>query len=175
MLNHVTLLGRLAQTPEIKSTPNGKLVTSFDLAVSVPSKDPNTPPDWIPIVCWEKQAEFVKRYLTKGRQIIVVGRISTRKWTDNEGKNRKAVEVIATRIYFADSNNGAGEGVEEHQIRGNDSTEEHQIRRNGSGGAHQNRRTGAAEEHQIRGTGYAEPYQNCGYMEEIGYDEDLPF
>lgn len=157
MLNHVTLLGRLAQTPEIKSTPNGKLVTSFDLAVPVPSKDQNTPPDWIPIVCWEKQAEFVKRYLTKGRQIVVVGRISTRKWTDNEGKNRKAVEVIATRIYFADSNTG--------------DAEEHQIRRNGSAGEHQNRRNGDAEEHQIRGSNYSD----YGNMEEIGDDEDLPF
>lgn len=171
MLNHVTLLGRMAQTPEIKSTPSGKLVTSFDLAVPVPSKDQNTPPDWIPIVCWEKQAEFVQRYLTKGRQIIVVGRISTRKWTDNEGKNRKAVEVIATRIYFADSNNGANEGGEEHQIRRNDSTEEHQIRRNGSAGEHQNRRTGDAGEHQIRSSNYSD----YGYMEEIGDDEDLPF
>lgn len=106
MLNHVTLLGRLAQTPELKTTQNGKSVTSFDLAVPVPSKDQNTPPDYIPIVCWEKQAEFATRFLTKGRQIAVEGRITTRKWTDNDGKNRKAVEITASRLYFADSNGG---------------------------------------------------------------------
>lgn len=112
MLNHVTLLGRLAQTPELKTTQSGRAVTSFDLAVPVPSKDQNTPPDYIPIVCWEKQAEFATRFLSKGRQIAVEGRISTRKWTDNDGKNRKAVEVIASRLYFADSNNGGAEKPE---------------------------------------------------------------
>lgn len=111
MLNHVTLLGRLAQTPEIKTTSSGTFVTSFDLAVSAPGKDRNNPPDYIPIVCWDKQAEFVGRYLGKGRQIVVEGRISTRKWVDNDGKNRKAVEVTAHRIYFADSNTGGGESA----------------------------------------------------------------
>lgn len=115
MLNHVTLLGRLAQTPEIKTTPSGTFVTSFDLAVPAPGKDRNTPPDYIPVVCWDKQAEFVGRYLAKGRQIVVEGRISTRKWTDNEGRNRKVVEVTAHRIYFADSNNGGGENANTQQ------------------------------------------------------------
>lgn len=111
MLNHVTLLGRLAQTPEIKTTQSGTFVTSFDLAVPVPGKDRNTPPDYIPVTCWDKQAEFVSRYLSKGRQIVVEGRITTRKWVDNDGKNRKAVEVTAHRLYFADSNNGGGENA----------------------------------------------------------------
>lgn len=104
MLNSVNLLGRLAQDPELRSTPEGKSVTNFNLAVPKPSKDKETPPDYIPIVCWDQTAEFVSRYLTKGRQIVVKGRISTRKWVDADGKNRKAVEVTASRIYFADSN-----------------------------------------------------------------------
>ena len=104
MLNSVNLLGRLAQDPELRSTPEGKSVTNFNLAVPKPSKDKETPPDYIPIVCWDQTAEFVSRYLTKGRQIVVEGRISTRKWTDADGKNRKSVEVTASRIYFADSN-----------------------------------------------------------------------
>lgn len=109
MLNHVTLLGRLAQTPEIKSTPGGKMVTRFDLAVQVPNQNNDTPPEYIPIVCWEKNADFVRRYLSKGRQIVVEGRLSTRKWEDKHGQKRKDVEVIASRLYFADSNNnGAG-------------------------------------------------------------------
>lgn len=108
MLNHVTLMGRLAQKPEIKNTQTGKAVTSFDLAVPVPSTDRNAPPDFIPIIAWEKQAELVGKYLDKGRQIVVEGRITTRKWTDKNGTNRKAVEVIATRIYFADSKDASG-------------------------------------------------------------------
>lgn len=110
MLNHVELLGRLAQEPETRYTQTGTLVASFDLAVQVPSRDKNTPPDYIPIVCWDKQAEFVNQYLTKGRQIVVEGRITTRKWQGNDGKNHKAVEVTASRIYFADSNGGGGNG-----------------------------------------------------------------
>ena len=109
MLNSVHLLGRLAQNPELRNTANGTPVTSFDLAVQVPSKDREAPPDYIPIVCWNTTAEFASRYLTKGRQIVVEGRISTRKYTDNEGKNRKVVEVTASRLFFADSNKGAAE------------------------------------------------------------------
>lgn len=108
MLNHVTLMGRLAQKPEIKTTQTGKAVTRFDLAVPVPSTDRNAPPDYIPIVCWEKQAEFVGKYLDKGRQVVVEGRISTQNYTDRNGFKRKAVEVIATRIYFADSKDASG-------------------------------------------------------------------
>ena len=106
MFNHVGLLGRLAQEPEIRYTQGGTPVANFDLAVQVPSKDKNTPPDYIPIVCWEKWAEFAGRYLTKGRQIVVEGRITTRKYTGNDGKTHKAVEVNASRLYFADSGQG---------------------------------------------------------------------
>lgn len=104
MLNHVTLLGRLANTPEPRSTTSGTSVTSFDLAVNVPTKKENVPADFIPIVCWDKKADFACAHLEKGRQVVVEGRISTRKYTDKDGNNRKAVEVIASNIYFADSN-----------------------------------------------------------------------
>lgn len=116
MLNHVTLLGRLAQEPELKTTQNGTPVTSFDLAVNVPSKEQNKAPDYIPIVCWDKKAEFVSKYLTKGRQIVVEGRISTRKYTDSDGKNRKAVEVVASNVYFADSGNREGDNGESQKV-----------------------------------------------------------
>ena len=108
MYNHVGLLDRLAQEPEIRYTQGGTPVASFDLAVQVPSKDKNTPPDYIPIVCWDKQAEFVGRYLSKGRQIVVEGRLTTRKYTGNDNKTHKVVEVNAYRICFADSGQGGG-------------------------------------------------------------------
>lgn len=108
MLNQVTLLGRLAQTPEIKSTPGGKAVTRFDLAVQVPTKNKDTPPDYFTIVCWEEKADFVRRYLSKGSQIVVTGRLVTRKWEDKHHQKRKEVEVKASNLYFADSNTGAG-------------------------------------------------------------------
>lgn len=121
MLNHVELLGRLAQDPEIRYTQNGTAVASFDLAVSVYSKEKDVPPDYIPIVCWGKKAEFVDQYLEKGRQIVVEGRIKTHKYTDKEGKNRKSVDVYATNIFFADSNNsnkGSSSGDNSYQSSG---------------------------------------------------------
>lgn len=111
MLNHMELLGRLAQEPEIRYTQSGTAVASFDLAVQVPSKNKDAALDYIPIVCWRERAEFCGRYLSKGRQIVVEGRISTRKWKDEKtGQNRKAVEVVASNIYFADSNGGNANG-----------------------------------------------------------------
>lgn len=112
MLNSVHLLGRLAQEPEIRYTTGGTAVASFDLAVQVPSRGKNNPnpPEYIPIVCWADQAEFVGRYLTKGRQIVVDGRLTTRKWEDKNGAKRKDVEVTAGRIYFADSSHNENGG-----------------------------------------------------------------
>ena len=89
MLNHVELLGRLAQEPEIRYTQSGAAVASFDLAVQVPSKNKDAAPDYIPIVCWRERAEFCGRYLSKGRQIVVEGRISTRKWKDDRRTDRR--------------------------------------------------------------------------------------
>ena len=110
MFNHVALLGRLAQEVELKYTQGGVARVTFDLAVQVPSKDRKNPPDYIPIVCWREQAEFAARYLRKGEQIVVEGRLSARKYTDNEGKTRKALEVVATHLYFAE---GSGAGHDE--------------------------------------------------------------
>ena len=61
-------------------------------------------------LCWRERAEFVGRYLTKGRQVVVEGRITTRKYTGNDNKTHKVVEITASNIYFADSNGGAGNG-----------------------------------------------------------------
>ena len=107
-MNKTILLGRLAETPELRQTTTGDPVVSFDLAVP---NGKEYPPDYIPIVCYRDTAVFVSRYLTKGRQIAIEGKIKTRKYTDKNGNNRKAVEVNAYQIYFADSKSesiGAG-------------------------------------------------------------------
>ena len=110
MMNDVKLLGRLAQDPELKKTPSGRSVTSFDLAVPVRSNDRNAQPDYIPVVCWEAKAEFVCRHLSKGRQIIIEGKLKTRKFMDTDGRNRKVMEVVCKEIYFADSKTNGGNG-----------------------------------------------------------------
>lgn len=101
MLNTVVLLGRLAEEPELKYTRNNTPVLSFDLAVQPTNNEKE--PDYIPIVCWRETAEFVSRYLGKGRRVVVEGRLTARKYTDKDNKNRKAIEVTASRIHFADS------------------------------------------------------------------------
>lgn len=110
MLNHVELMGRLAQDPEIRYTPSGTPVASFDLAVQVPSKDRNTPPDYIPIVCWNDKAEFCGKFLTQGRQIVVEGRITTRKYTGNDNRTHKVIEITAAHLYFTDDKEAGGYG-----------------------------------------------------------------
>ena len=100
-LNKAILMGRMTADPELRSTQGGKKVTSFTLAVNRNGKDAGT--DFIDIVAWEKTAEFVCRYFQKGQQVAVSGRISTRNWEDQNGGKRKAVEVVAEEVLFAES------------------------------------------------------------------------
>ena len=111
LMNDVKLLGRLARDPELRYTTNGTAVASFDLAVSRPAGEGQKATDFFPIVAWRNRAEFAANYLTKGRQIVVDGSLRTRKWQDKDGNNRKAIEVVADNIYFADSNKGDGQGA----------------------------------------------------------------
>lgn len=99
MLNSVNLQGRLAESPELRYTQGGVPVVRFGLAVEGAGKE--APTDFFTIVCWRETAEFVARYLTKGRQIVVEGRLTTNKWTDKNGCKRKDVEVTAHRVHFA--------------------------------------------------------------------------
>ena len=99
MLNSVNLQGRLAESPELRYTQGGVSVVRFGLAVEGTSKD--APADFFTIACWREQAEFVARYLTKGRQVIVEGRLTTNKWTDKNGCKCKDVEVTAHQVHFA--------------------------------------------------------------------------
>ena len=106
MLNRVTIMGRLTRDPELRRTSSGTAVTSFTLAVDRDYKDKETGQrgtDWIDVVAWRQTAEFAAKYLSKGRMAVVEGRLQVRDWTDKEGGKRRAYEVIAENIYFADS------------------------------------------------------------------------
>lgn len=114
------MLGRLTKDPETRYTSgNNTAVTSFTLAVNRRFKQENQPQaDFINCVAWSKTAEFVSKYMVKGQQIAVCGRIQTRTWDDNEGKRHYVTEVVADEAYFADSkregqakpqNDGVGE------------------------------------------------------------------
>lgn len=105
-LNRVTIAGRLTKNLELRHTQSGTAVASFTLAVDGDFKDKQTgerPTYWIDCVAWASTAEFMERYLGKGRMVIVDGRLQTRTWTDKDGNKRKSVEVVADSVYFGDS------------------------------------------------------------------------
>ena len=98
-------MGRLGRDPELRRTQSGTAVVSFSLAVDrdFKSQSGERETDWINVTAWRNTAEFVSKYFTKGRMALVEGRFQTRKWVDNDGTNRTAVEVVADSVYFADS------------------------------------------------------------------------
>jgi single-strand DNA-binding protein len=85
-------------------------VCSFTIAVNrkFSKQGEEKQADFIPIVAWDKTAEFCGKYFTKGLQVAVVGRIQTRTWDDNEGKRHYVTEIVAEEAHFADSKKGEG-------------------------------------------------------------------
>lgn len=112
MLNLIALTGRITRDPELRKTDAGVSVTSFSMAVQRNYKiDGEYPTDFIDCVAWRGTADFICKHFKKGSMITVVGNLETRKFTDKDGNNRKAVEVIVKDAYFGDSakkDNGNG-------------------------------------------------------------------
>lgn len=105
MLNVAVLMGRLVADPELKHTPNDVSVASFTIAVdrSYVKSSQERQADFIDIVCWRQTAEFAAKYFSKGQLIAVQGSIQTRTYTDKAGNKRKAFEVVADNVHFAES------------------------------------------------------------------------
>ena len=106
MLNHITLMGRLTRDPELRRTGSGVAVASFSIAVDrdFGGRDGGEKKtDFIDCVAWRQTGEFISKYFTKGRMIVVDGRLEMRDWTDKEGNKRRTAEVIVANAYFGDS------------------------------------------------------------------------
>lgn len=113
MLNKAVVMGRLTRNPELKHTQSGTAVVSFSLAVDRDFKDKQTGEkgvDFLDVTAWRQTAEFVSRFLSKGRLAVVEGRLQVRTWTANDGTKRKAVEIVAENVYFADSRRDSAGG-----------------------------------------------------------------
>ena len=108
MINKAILMGRLTRDPELRHTGSGTPVCSFSIAIDNGFGD-NRSTDFINCVAWNKTAEFVEKYFTKGRMIIVVGRIQTRTWEGQDGKKNYATEVVASEVSFGESKRSAEE------------------------------------------------------------------
>ena len=103
MFNLVVLTGRLTTDPELKTTQSGVSVVSFCVAVQRQYKSGEDPiTDFINVVAWRHTAEFVTKYFHKGNMIGVEGSIQTRKYTDKDGNNRTAFEVLANNVQFVE-------------------------------------------------------------------------
>ncbi len=106
-VNKVILLGRLGQDPELKYTPSGSAVTNFSLATNRVWKDQDgnlqEKTDWHRLVLWRKQAETACKYLKKGSQIYIEGRLETRSWTDKNDIVRYTTEVIVDNFQMLGS------------------------------------------------------------------------
>ena len=105
MLNCVTLMGRLTADPEVRTTTTGKSVCTFSIAVdrSFARAGEQRQTDFINIVAWENQANFISRYFSKGSMIAIQGSIQTRAYEDKNGNKRTAFEVIAREVSFCGS------------------------------------------------------------------------
>ena len=106
MLNHITIMGRLTRDPELRRTGSGVAVASFTVAVDrdfSPKDSGEKETDFIDCVAWRQTGEFVSKYFTKGRMIVVSGRLQIRSWTDKDGNKRRTAEVVADNCYFGDS------------------------------------------------------------------------
>ena len=105
MLNKVTVMGRLCADPELRRTQNGIAVCNARIAVERDYADQGgeRATDFFDVVAWRGTAEFLCGYFTKGRKVVLDGRLQTRTWTDQEDRKRVSVEIVAESIYFAES------------------------------------------------------------------------
>jgi single-strand DNA-binding protein len=102
--NRVILLGNLGRDPEVRYTQGGTTVANLNIATSERRPDGNggwqDHTEWHRVVVFGKQADNVKKFLTKGRQVLVEGSIQTRQWQDQQGQKRYSTEIVARDIRF---------------------------------------------------------------------------
>ena len=119
MLNVVAIMGRLVADPELRTTQSGTNVCSFRIACdrNFARQGEQRQADFIDIVAWRQQAEFVSKYFQKGSLIAIEGSLQTRQYQDKNGNNRTAVEVVANNISFAGpkNSNGSNQGGSSYQ------------------------------------------------------------
>jgi single-strand DNA-binding protein len=103
-LSKAILIGNLGSDPEMRYTPNGKAVTSFNIATNrrytTSAGESKEETDWFRVSVWGKQAEQCNQFLSKGKQVYVEGRLHARSWEGQDGQTRTSLEVNAERVLF---------------------------------------------------------------------------
>lgn len=130
MLNQIVLMGRLVRDPELRYTQNQTPITRFRIAVDrdFSARDGGEKQtDFFDVVTFNKSAEFVSKFFTKGSLTIVTGRLQLNEWTDRDNNKRLTAEVVADRVMFGESkrsreeNGGGARGGDAYPSRGGDS------------------------------------------------------
>lgn len=115
-INKVILVGRLGADPEVKTISGGNTVARLNLATSENWTDKEGQKqertEWHRVVVWGKLADLCGRYLSKGRQVYVEGRLQTRSWEDQQGQKRYTTEIVANTVQFLGAAAGAGAGAQ---------------------------------------------------------------
>ncbi len=109
-LNRVQLIGYLGRDPETRFTPTGKKVCHFPVAVN---RRGSEEPDWFQIQAWGKLGEICQQYLTKGRLVLIEGRLQTDRWQDDKGETQYRTHVVARQMQMLDRKPGEQEVVAE--------------------------------------------------------------
>lgn len=104
-MNHFVGIGRLVRDPEVRYTQSGKACAKFTLAIDRRGKGEKQA-DFIQCIAWEKTAEVIAQYVSKGKKIAVEGRIQTRSYDAQDGTKRYVTEVVVTYMEFCDSKGG---------------------------------------------------------------------
>ena len=113
-VNKVIIVGRLGQDPEVKTIAGGNTVARLNVATSENWNDKSGQKqertEWHRIVVWGKLAELCGKYLAKGRQVYLEGRLQTRSWEDQQGQKKYTTEIVANTVQFLGAGQGAGAG-----------------------------------------------------------------
>lgn len=180
-INKVILIGNLGQDPEVRYMPNGGAVTNISIATSESWRDKETGEqkertEWHRVVFMGKLAEVAGEYLKKGSQVYVEGKLQTRKWTDQEGKERYTTEVLVDGFSGVMQMLGSRNQQDGQAPQG---AEPHQGQQNGNAGAQQaqkgsgnNKPAAASQNRPAQQPQMAPPVYNEPPMD---FDDDIPF
>jgi len=170
-LNNVILTGRVTRDVELKYTTSGTAVANFSIAVNEGIKQQDgrweDVANFFEITLWGKQAETMSRFLTKGKQVTVQGRLKQHSWLSEDGRNRSKVAVNAQFIQLLSSPEGRPQ--QQGGVQNNASGK--------YGGSPGNRRTSSHRESQSASAMYGNPVEMCdeGLGPEYFLDDDIPF
>ncbi len=126
-VNELTIVGNLGGDPEVRTTGGGTVVATFSVGVNAREKRQGEWQDhteWFRVVCWGSTAEAIGKYLRKGAPVLVLGRLRTEQWKDQDGNDRRSTKVYARGVTFLGG--GQREPGDERQQQGNRSGTEPQ-------------------------------------------------